>query len=163
MREAGFYREDFKVGEDYEYHLRVCKLGPVAFIDSPLVRYTIEMRDAMTTNYSLNVALNFTHVLESTLRSDRPRIQLPEKWIKDCKADAYAWVAREFFYIGDDSWSRLFAKKSLKHKWFQPEMFKLIGASFLPSPARNAILSFKRSLVSYASRLSHSNPASRMG
>ena len=38
--EVGLFREDLRFsGEDYEYHLRTCRLGPVGYLDVASIRY----------------------------------------------------------------------------------------------------------------------------
>lgn len=38
---VGFFYEAFRSGEDYEFHLRTCREGPVAFLDESSVRYRL--------------------------------------------------------------------------------------------------------------------------
>ncbi len=64
------------MGEDYEFFLRACGVGPVAFVDVPDVRYRTGTDDKLSgTHTSLPMAKGYLRVLEEALARDSDRIQ----------------------------------------------------------------------------------------
>ena len=95
---VGFFREDFRAGEDYDFHLRTCKAGPVAFVDVATIKYRVGHDDALTVTDTLRIAEAFLATLEHTLKYDRARIRLPRAVVDECHADALAWVGRSVWH-----------------------------------------------------------------
>ncbi len=50
-------------GEDYDFHLRTCRGGPVAFIDVPTIQYQLGFADRLS-QHTGQVAKNFLKTLE---------------------------------------------------------------------------------------------------
>jgi glycosyltransferase involved in cell wall biosynthesis len=64
---AGWLRNDLRGNEDWEYITRVARLGPIALIDSPLLRYRCHAGQ-MSSERSPLAALTLIQVLEAHLR-----------------------------------------------------------------------------------------------
>jgi glycosyltransferase involved in cell wall biosynthesis len=62
LKVAGFREELRTTGEDYDFHLRTCREGPVAFVDIETIGYTVGRADQLTAptpwNWSAPRALN---------------------------------------------------------------------------------------------------------
>src|SRR5437016_3274681 len=69
---AGF-NEDWRSGEDHDYHLRTCREGPVAFIDLATIRYQRGMPDNLT-RLKCITAQNFLRTITAAIERDGDRI-----------------------------------------------------------------------------------------
>ena len=59
-------------GEDYDFHLRTCREGPVAFIDLAAIQYQTGFRDQLTRpQYAIHTAKNFLSTISPVLAHDR--------------------------------------------------------------------------------------------
>lgn len=66
-------------GEDYDFHLRTCRAGPVAFVDLAAIRYQKGFADHLSRpHYNLVMARNFLKTIVPVLERDRSRIRLPQ-------------------------------------------------------------------------------------
>lgn len=138
--QVGFFNEQFRTGEDYPFHLKTCREGPVAFIDAPLIQYRIGAEDALSSpKYLMAIARNYLATLETTLGNDAKRIHLPRGVLERCHADACNWVGRETLEKGDRSGSRSYFLKSLSLHPLQTEGWKLLLRSCLPPSIETAL------------------------
>jgi glycosyltransferase involved in cell wall biosynthesis len=136
LMKVGFFREDYRTGEDYEFHLRTCKHGPVAFADTVTISYKIGMDDALTVPANgLPMAINFVETLEQTLREDRDRFTLSESLLQDSVARAYAWLGRAYMADGQLRRAQSYLLKSLRTKAWQPRQLVCLAAVSLPPKA----------------------------
>ena len=134
---VGFFREDFRSGEDYDFHLRTCKEGPVAFLDAPTIRYRVESADALTVTNRIGVAEAFLTTLRDTLRNDRARIHLPRRMIDQTLAEALAWVGSENLAQGNAARARDCLARSLTYRPRQPYVLKQLALALLPAALRD--------------------------
>lgn len=116
VERIGSFREDFRRGgEDYHFHLRVCREGPVAFVDAVTIQYQVGAPDAMTRpEYQLDMNYAYIATLDEALARDRGRISIPEKVIAECRAEAYASAARAALDAGLAQSARTMYLKSLR-------------------------------------------------
>lgn len=136
LLKVGYFREDYRVAEDYEFYLRTCKEGPVAFLDAVTVSYQIGMKDALTSPaYSVPIVTNYVEILERTLSENRDLIRLPQALIRECRASAYAWAGQSCLTDGQNERARRYFLKSLKINPLQPQLFKYLGAALLSPKA----------------------------
>ena len=146
---AGF-DENLKVtGEDYDFHLRTCREGPVALLDGPSIRYQIGGADQLThPKLMLKMAQNFVRTIEPVIAQDRGRISLPNSMIRKVLANGHAWVGRESLKMGLKSEARQeFAKSLAKEPWHLKLWLMLVAAS-LPGPMTRAIQELYRYFIS---------------
>ncbi len=145
QRQVGLFDEEFRVGEDYPFHLRTVRAGPVAFVETPATRYRIGMEDALTApQYSFPVAKAYVDVLENSLREDGDRIRLPAGMLNDCLAKAYAWLGGECLRQRDARLARSHFRKSLRYRLFQPGVVARLFLSFLPGSSQEKLRSLLR-------------------
>lgn len=148
-RVVGF-NEALKVsGEDYDFHLRTCKQGPVAFLDLPTIRYRVDLPDALTKPANMiYLALNNLRTIEPVIKNERSRINLPKWMINLSVAEAYAWVGECYTGLGQLSDARPFFYKSICCKAWQPRIWALMAVSCLPGSmgirVKNALGSAKK-------------------
>jgi glycosyltransferase involved in cell wall biosynthesis len=140
---VGFRVELRVTGEDYDFHLRTCREGPVAFVDVDSIGYTIGRSDQLTSpNLSAQLAENSLLTLEFALASGSRPIELPNGAIERKLAEAHEWASGAYLHIGGRADARRHARKSIRAIPFRPFPYVLLCASLLPSP----VLAMARSL-----------------
>lgn len=121
------------VGEDYEFHLRTCREGPVAFADLATIQYQRGMPDRNTRNENkVRIAQNFLDTILPHIRTNRGEIDLPDHMIDAVLAEAYGWIASTQFDNGDMREARGNLIRSLRHEPRQPRAVLLLVSSFVP-------------------------------
>ena len=127
-----------QAGEDYPFHLRTCRAGPVAFADIPTICYQRGTPDRLT-RFSLPLARNFLNTLTETLRNDRERIVLPEGLIRTVLAEAHAWVGEGQLAAGARGEAIREFATSLRHRPRQPRIAGLLALATLPPSAADLL------------------------
>jgi glycosyltransferase involved in cell wall biosynthesis len=90
---VGEFREEMRTGEDYDFHLRTCRAGPVAFLDAASIRYQLGRADRLTrAGLSWQMARNFLDTIEPVIARERDRINLPQWMIARSRANGHYWV-----------------------------------------------------------------------
>ena len=144
---VGFFDEGYRTGEDYPFHLKTCKEGPVAYVDAVTIRYAIGLADSLTSpEKMLQIALNFLSTLEQTLAIERDRVSLPPALIRERLADAYAWAGREYLNAGLAKEARSFFIKSIRANPEEPARMKDLLKTFLPAGLRARLTEFSRAV-----------------
>jgi len=83
-------------GEDYDFHLRTCREGPVAFLDISSICYQKGMADQLTRpGMGVWVSQNFLKTILPIIEQDRARISLRQDQLDNILADAYLWVGEQ--------------------------------------------------------------------
>jgi glycosyltransferase involved in cell wall biosynthesis len=132
LDQVGSFDEAFRyAGEDYDFHLRTCKLGPVGLLDLVTIRYTVGNPDAISAK-GLEMAEGFLLTLTRTLREDRTLIRLSASRISWALADANAWVGEELMERGRSGAPKHLVA-SLRYRPNQPRTLKLLALSLLPT------------------------------
>lgn len=128
------FREDLLFsGEDYDFHLRTCRAGTVAFVDVASIFYQIGMPDQLTRpEYSIHMAKNFLKTFAPALQKDRARITLSDDMLKALYADTYLWIGQEAIDIGDNRDARKYLALSLWHDWRQVRTLALFLSALFP-------------------------------
>ncbi|HXU61488.1 MAG TPA: glycosyltransferase family 2 protein [Polyangia bacterium] len=144
-----YFREDLKLsGEDYDFHLRTCREGPVGFADVVSIIYEVGAADRLTRPaYKVQTALNFLNTVLPMIEAERARIRLPEKMIREVTAEAHRWYAEELALTGQSATARPHFVKALK---LEPKLrtAALLGLAYLPEPARGRLRQVTRTLRS---------------
>jgi glycosyltransferase involved in cell wall biosynthesis len=137
LARVGGFREDLRYsGEDYDFHLRTCREGPVGYLDVSAIRYQRGHPDRLTRpEYAVHVAANFLKTLESVLARDRDKIKLPPWMIDAVQAEAHEWLAGCLLDGGDLAGARRHFLRSLRFRPFEPRIAALLALSSLPKPA----------------------------
>lgn len=132
-RVVGFNEQLRYSGEDYDFHLRTCREGPVGFIDLAAIQYQRGMPDRLTrSEYSIHVATNFLNTVKPFIDNARAEIDLPQKMIELMLADAYLWIGEVQIDLHDNANARKNLLLSLKHRFYQPRVWLLFLSSLLP-------------------------------
>ena len=134
MKAVGGFDERFKpTGEDFDFHLRVCKAGPVGFIDIPTMTYMVGRADQLTRPSShLAIAKWFLFVVERELAENRANIHLSDKLISEVLAEAHEWIGYRHLLLYETGDARKHFLESLKLKPAQPRTIRLLMSAMLP-------------------------------
>lgn len=120
-------------GEDYDFHLRTCREGPVAYLDVASIRYMWGAADQLTApGHRIDMARNFLKTVSSTVARDRERIRLPNVVIDEVLAEAHGWLGECHYDLGEIEAARSQLFASLRHKPKQPRIAALLALSLLP-------------------------------
>lgn len=120
-------------GEDFDFHLRTCREGPVAFIDVASIQYQTGCSDQLTDpRYHYYLARNFLYAIQPVIERDRQRIRLPAGRLESVQASAHAWVGRQALIRGDDAEAREYFLQSLRLQPVQPGVWLLLCLSYGP-------------------------------
>ena len=139
-------------GGDYDFHLRVCREGPVGFINLAAIGYQVGMADQLTSpTYAIHSARNFLRTIEPAITRDRDRITLPNHMIRTALASAHGWIGEAALNIGAVAEARRHLLRSLIQRPWQPRVAALLLIAALPKKlgerVRDRIQQVKRILV----------------
>ena len=160
MEQVRGFNEALKVsGEDYDFHLRTCREGLVAFVDASSIKYQVGAADQLTQPvYAIHMARNFLTTISQALDRDRDRIKLPASMLAAVHAFAYSWIGSEYFELGEHLLARMSLRTSLHYHTWQPRVWLLYLLSILPASFAHLALEklrrFKKSLGRIAGRVS---------
>jgi hypothetical protein len=134
-------------GEDYDFHLRTCREGDVAYLDAPSILYQRGRDDQLThRKYTVHMAENFLKTVNKALARDRARVTLPPTMLDDVMAEAHAWIGEQRLEIGDAGQARHHLGTSLKLRPWQPRIAALLGAAILPRQVTDPLRASYRAL-----------------
>jgi glycosyltransferase involved in cell wall biosynthesis len=146
-RVGGFDASLVRAGVDFDFHLRTCRVGPVAYADVATIRYRIGMADQMTRkSRQAKMAENFLRTITPVIANDRERIGLPQAIIDDTLAEAEAFMGHALLDDDDHAGARPHLLRSLRLSPYQPETVKLLVMSMLPVPAKQRLRRAYRTL-----------------
>jgi GT2 family glycosyltransferase len=138
-RIGGFDETLLRTGEDYDFHLRTCREGPVAYLDVPSVLSLGGAPDQLThgADHGLQTAKNFLRTISSVIERDRDRIRLPRVMLDEVLAEAHSWVGIHHVERGDHLDGLHHLALSLRHKPGQPRVLGFLALGLLPLPVAN--------------------------
>lgn len=136
LDDVGGYDETLAVaGEDFDFFLRTCRAGPVAFVDVPTVFKQTDRADALThPSRRLHLARNYVTTMEQALARDAERIHLDPRIVREARAYGHAWTALGYLESGDAAAARRQARQSLRLAPGHARTYVLLGLSLLPGP-----------------------------
>ncbi|HXJ20302.1 MAG TPA: glycosyltransferase family 2 protein [Polyangia bacterium] len=134
------FREDLRFGgEDYEYHLRTCRLGLVGYLDVSSIRYQRGNADRATRpENGVHFARHFLAVIEPILTAERDKLALPLAMQDAVLAEARAWLGEELLANGDAAAARRELYRSLRVDPRQPRTARLLLAACMPAGLRES-------------------------
>jgi len=140
-------------GEDFDYHLRTCRLGRIGFVDTSAVRYQTGMADQLTDRkHGVQTSGNFLRTIEEVIEKDRDRIHLPEEAIARTRSYAHGWHGQELALAGRGAEARKHLRLSLRYRW-NSHALCFYGLSLLPVAGIRALRSVGRKLRSRRRKL----------
>ena len=134
LDDVGGYDETLAVaGEDFDFFLRTCRAGPVAFVDVPTVLKQAGRADALThPSRRLHLARNYVTTMEGALGRDAGRIRLDPRIVREARAYGHAWTALGYLESGDAPAARRHARQSLRLAPGSPRAWVFWGLALLP-------------------------------
>ena len=138
LRVGGFDESLRQTGEDYDFHLRTCREGPVGFIDLPTIGYQTGMSDQIV-RQSHSMARAFLTTLTETLARDGERIDLSRETITEVLAEANAWIAESLVAAGEPAQAAPYFKQSLRYRPWQPRAAVQLALCHLPPAVAEAV------------------------
>jgi glycosyltransferase involved in cell wall biosynthesis len=139
---VGSFDESKRTGEDYPFHLKTCAEGPVAFVDTVTVHYTIGAADALSSPEKMvKISENFLSTLQSSLRTYGDRIELPRALLGERLADAHAWVGEELLRAGQSAEARVHFLKAIRTNPKKIALLRRLAESLLPAGVRSGLRS----------------------
>jgi GT2 family glycosyltransferase len=95
-RVGGFDVSLTRSGEDYDFHWRTCREGPVALLDVPSILYRTQAPDQLTADsLRVHIARNSLRTMLARIEQDGSRLALSEETKARELAEAYAWLGEE--------------------------------------------------------------------
>jgi glycosyltransferase involved in cell wall biosynthesis len=123
-------------GEDYDFHLRTCREGDVAFADLPTIRYQLGMADRLTRpEYHVHMAANFLTTITKVMATDRNRMRVPRSVVRGVFAEAHAWLGEVLLVRGENLEARRHFLRSLLRHPLQPGIWFRLFLAVLPPRA----------------------------
>ena len=156
LDEVGRFDHGLPVGEDYDFFMRVCRAGPVAFADVADTAYRVGTPDKLgSPANALAMARGYLAVLDRTLATDADRIALPPGFLTLARAHAQSWLGEMLLLDGQgrSARARLATAMRLRPK---PRILVLLALTFVPFPALRAMIRWRRTLRS--SKRSRAHP-----
>lgn len=130
------FNEAMRTGEDYDFHLRTCRAGPVALLDSATIRYRRGRADQLTrSELKIEIARNFLRTVEPVIERDRARITLPAWMIRRSLADGHQWLGEAALSAGQLHEARLHLAASLRLNPWQAKTAALLAIALPPARA----------------------------
>jgi glycosyltransferase involved in cell wall biosynthesis len=127
-------------GEDYDFHLRTCKHGPVGYVDRTTIRYQLGLPDRITRPaLRLGFARHFLRTISREVAESRHRIHLPKPMIDAVFAEAHEWIAAVLIEEGDRAEARKHLVQALRHEPFSARRAELLVLTML-SPRQHESL-----------------------
>lgn len=138
---AGFNEELRHSGEDYDYHLRTCREGPVAYLDAASILYQCGASDQIgfAPDRQIYVATNALKTIAPVIERERGRIRLPDAMIDEALAKAHRWVGQCYLDLGQPGSARPHLLASLRHRPRQPRVLGQLALSILPLAVAEAL------------------------
>jgi glycosyltransferase involved in cell wall biosynthesis len=147
----GFNETLVRSGVDFDFHLRTCREGPVAYADVPTIRYAIGLSDQMThPSRRVNMAGNFLRTITPVIERDRARLGLPQAMIDEVLAEAEGFLGEALLDVDDHAAARTHLVRSLRLRPRQPRALRLLALSLLPVASKEPIRRAFRALRSLA-------------
>ena len=148
LHQAGEIDVEFTpLGEDYEFHVRICSHGPVALIEASSMRYRIGADDQLTAPHlGVYTARSNLRTVLRWLDRGGDRVRLPRHAVRDRLAQAYAWVGEAEMHFGQWNRARPHLWHSLRHRPAQRKALLLLAFSMMPIAVFRSALRLKRRL-----------------
>ena len=142
---GGYNPEYTNGGEDYDFHLRACRLSPVAFVDVSSIQYQRGLADRITRPEThLRIATNFLKTISRAVREHHGQICLSKQMLNGVFAEAHGWIGELALDRGHRSLARQHLVRSL---WFTPgqsRIVQLLALACLPQTLGSGLRSLVR-------------------
>ncbi len=135
----GFDEELKLSGEDYDFHFRTSKWGPVCYVDVSSMDYQLDFGDRLSAN-SGKTAENFLKTVEKAIARESGNGQFPPPMIREVLSEAHGWIAEEMLRVKDFAGVRRHALISLRYRAAQPRQASLLAVALVPRAIAEPLL-----------------------
>jgi GT2 family glycosyltransferase len=147
LEATGSFDPSFDVGEDYDFFLRACRVGPVAYADVADIRYRVGTADKLALPAaSLHMATGYLRALDAMLARDDVPKDLSPALVASARAAGHAWVGEQELLAGGREAARRHLSASLRlrprHGW----TMLLLALTILPVGALRGLLGARRAV-----------------
>lgn len=134
IKQAGGYNPLLKgVGEDYDFHLRLCRLGPVALMDVPTTLYRRGLGDHLACDkHKISASINYLRTILPVLEKHFDQVTLSRQEVKRILRDGFNWAGEMALDTGMRPLGRLLLWESLEISFRQPRTLFLWIMSHFP-------------------------------
>jgi len=148
MERAGPFNSRFRRGgEDYDFHLRTCRAGPVGFLDIASIRYQRGLPDRITRDENdIHFATAFLETIMPIIEREKDTMRLPAGMIDAVLAEAHGWIGEASLNTGEGRRALKHLALSIRHQPRQPRLLGLMLVAAVPRPLRAPLRSIYRSL-----------------
>jgi len=135
LDKVGRFEEGYQTGEDYEFHLRTCRAGPVALLEASAVLYRRPggLDQLTAPKYMNELAANSLRTRERVLAADRDRITLPRAMIREIMGESRGWFAEKLFDDGRYKESRPYFWRGWRYTLRSPRLALKAVLSLMPA------------------------------
>lgn len=144
VEQAGAFDPTFvRAGEDYEYYVRLCSVGPVIFIDAPSTDYCVGASDQLTRPAMLlEIARNNLRALTKWMSHSAAFLTLTPESVRGRFADSYGWLGEAEL----DAGNRVAAARGLVLSLIRKPRIDRRTALLLRCALPNVIVGYLRAL-----------------
>lgn len=147
LQQAGWYDQACNPSEDQDYYFRVCRTGPVAFVDAVTLHYRMGSPDALSgPSQSMKLAKSYLKVINKILDAEGDAVRPPAHLLRDALLGGYRWAGRAHFDEGLMADARGYFRQALRVSPADLQSAVFLAASFLPRNAVARLRAFKRFL-----------------
>ena len=134
IKQAGWYNPMLiGVGEDYDFHLRLCRLGPVALMDVPTTLYRRGLEDHLACDkHKISASINYLRTILPVLEKHFDQVTLSRHEMKRILRDGFNWAGEMALDTGMRPLGRLLLWESLEISFRQPRTLFLWIMSHFP-------------------------------
>jgi GT2 family glycosyltransferase len=116
-RVGGFDPTFARAGEDYEFYVRLCSVGPVVFIDAPSTIYCVGAPDQLTRPaMHLEIARNNLRAIKKWVLQAESPLALTVESVRARFADSYLWLAETELDAGHRIAAAYCIARSIAHR-----------------------------------------------
>lgn len=144
---GGFPEQYRHGGEDYPFHLRTCRLGPVGYLDVASIRYQRGFPDRLTrAENDLHMARAFLSAIRPIIQNERDSLKLPPRMIRAVLAEAHGWIGEAALDAGEMLPALEHLARSILYRPLQPRLLGLLSLAPLPPDLTNRVRALYRSV-----------------
>jgi len=147
LEAVGTFDTSLPASEDYDFLLRACREGPVAFADAPSTRYRVGTADRLSRPAMvILIARTYLHILEATLARDAGRITLSPAMIEEARWRAHQWIATEAILAGEGREARGHVRAAMRLRGPRPGLWLMFALTLVPTPFVNLLVTARARL-----------------
>lgn len=138
LEQSGGFAPEMVSGEDYDFYLRICRQGPVGYLDVPTVRYEVGKLDRLS-RHSAVIARNTLTAIETAALRDGDKLRLPPAVVRQRFAEVHMWLGEALLEDGQRRPARRHLARSLRYRPWQARCMRLLGLACVPPAVGNPL------------------------